>query len=64
MMPPVGVGYVRTSKKDQNPDLQGRGLEAAGCERIFEEQVNSHRAERPELCAALDYVREGDALVV
>jgi len=33
----VKVGYVRTSKKDQNPDLQRRDLEAFGCEKIFEE---------------------------
>ena len=30
MMPPVKVGYVRTSKKDQNPDLQRGALETAG----------------------------------
>lgn len=58
------VGYIRTSKKDQNPDLQRRELEAFGCERFFEEQISSRKAERPELLAALDYCREGDALVV
>ena len=58
------VGYIRTSKKDQNPDLQRRELEAFGCERIFEEQVSSRNADRPELRAALEYCREGDELVV
>ena len=58
------VGYVRTSKKDQNPDLQRRELSAFGCERIFEEQISSRKADRPELRAAIDYCREGDALVV
>jgi DNA invertase Pin-like site-specific DNA recombinase len=60
----VKVGYVRTSKKDQNPDLQRRELEAFGCEKIFEEQVSSRKANRPELGLALEYCREGDALVV
>jgi DNA invertase Pin-like site-specific DNA recombinase len=58
------VGYVRTSKKDQNPDLQRRDLEAFGCERIFEEQISSRKEDRPELRAAMDYCREGDELVV
>ncbi len=58
------VGYIRTSKKDQNPELQRRGLLTAGCEKIFEEQISSRKADRPELRAALGYVREGDVLVV
>ena len=58
------VGYIRTSKKDQNPQLQRRDLLAAGCEKIFEEQISSRKADRPQLRAALEYVRKGDALVV
>ena len=61
---PVKVGYIRTSKKDQNPELQRRDLLAAGCEKIFEEQISSRKADRPQLRAALEYVRKGDALVV
>jgi DNA invertase Pin-like site-specific DNA recombinase len=60
----VKVGYIRTSKKDQNPELQRRELLAFGCERIFEEQVSSLKADRPELRAALEFCRKGDALVV
>lgn len=60
----MDVGYIRTSKKDQNPELQRRDLEAIGCERIYEEQVSSRKEGRPELRAALDYCREGDRLVV
>ena len=58
------VGYIRTSKKDQNPELHRRDLLAAGCEKLFAEQISSRKADRPELRAALEYVREGDALVV
>ncbi len=60
----MNVGYVRVSKCEQNPDLQRRELEAAGCERIFEERTSSRKADRPQLKAAIDYCREGDALVV
>lgn len=60
----IDIGYIRISKKDQNPDLQRRELRAFGCKRVFEEQISSRKADRPELQAALDYCREGDRLVV
>ena len=49
------VGYIRVSKREQNPDLQRRELEAAGCERVFEERISSRKADRPQLRAAIDY---------
>lgn len=60
----MNVGYARVSRQDQNPDLQRREPEAAGCERIFEEKVSSRKETRPVLQEALDYVRAGDVLVV
>jgi DNA invertase Pin-like site-specific DNA recombinase len=60
----VKVGYIRTSKKDQNPDLQRKVLLAFGCEKVFEEQMSSRKEDRPVLRAAMNYCREGDELVV
>jgi DNA invertase Pin-like site-specific DNA recombinase len=59
------VGYARTSSLAQVAGLeaQERDLRAAGCEKIFSEQVSSV-AERQQLEAALDYVREGDTFAV
>jgi DNA invertase Pin-like site-specific DNA recombinase len=59
------VGYARTSSLAQVAGLeaQERDLRAAGCEKIFQEQVSSV-AERQQLEAALDYVREGDCFCV
>lgn len=59
------VGYARTSTTEQVAgfEAQERDLRAAGVERIFAEQVSSV-AVRPELEAALDFVREGDVFVV
>ncbi|CAA9477884.1 MAG: hypothetical protein AVDCRST_MAG05-1079 [uncultured Rubrobacteraceae bacterium] len=57
------VGYIRTSRKDQNPDLQRRDLRAFGCEKVFEEQVLSRKEDRPELGAAVVHGREDDELV-
>jgi DNA invertase Pin-like site-specific DNA recombinase len=58
------VGYARVSTLDQKPTLQIDALKAAGCTRIFIEKASGAQRERPELSAALDYIREGDTLVV
>lgn len=58
------VGYARVSTQDQNPDLQLDALKAAGCEKVFVEKASGAQRERPELKAALEYLRAGDALVV
>ena len=59
------VGYARTSTVEQRAgfEAQRRELEAAKCEKIFEEQVSSI-AERRELNNVLDFGREGEVLVV
>jgi DNA invertase Pin-like site-specific DNA recombinase len=59
------VGYARTSTVDQTAgfEAQERDLKAAGVEKVFAEQVSSV-AERSQLEAALDYVRNRDVLVV
>jgi len=59
------VGYARTSTAEQEAGLeaQRRELAGAGCEKVFAEQVSSV-AQRAQLAAALDFVREGDTLVV
>lgn len=61
------IGYARTSTLDQTAGLeaQERGLVAAGCEKIFTEQVSSmDMAKREKLEEALEFAREGDVLVV
>lgn len=60
------VGYARTSTTDQKAGLEAqlRDLEAAGCTKVFHEELSSVSAKRPQLEATLDWVREGDTLVV
>jgi DNA invertase Pin-like site-specific DNA recombinase len=58
------IGYARVSTHDQNPALQLDALNAAGCDRIFEEKASGAQRDRPELKAALDYMRDDDVLVV
>ncbi len=60
------IGYARTSTLDQVAGLEAqvRDLRAAGCEKLFVEQVSSvDVAAREKLAQAIDYVREGDVLV-
>src|ERR1700735_5516363 len=59
------VGYARTSSLAQVAGLeaQERELRGAGCDKIFREQLSSV-AQREQLEAALDYVREGDTFTV
>lgn len=61
------IGYARTSTHDQTAGLeaQTRDLQAAGVEKLFSEQVSSvDRQRRAKLAEAIDYLREGDTLVV
>jgi len=59
------IGYARSSTIDQEAGYQAqiRALKIAGCDKVFSEKVSSV-AQRTHLEAALDYCREGDALVV
>lgn len=65
-MTAVLIGYARTSTIDQKAglDAQLRDLKAAGCTKIFSEQLSSVADQRPELERALEFVREGDILIV
>jgi len=58
------VGYARVSTRDQTVALQLDALKTAGCARMFEETASGAQRDRPQLAAALDYMRAGDTLVV
>jgi len=60
------VGYARTSTTNQKAGLeaQRRDLKVAGCTKIFHEELSAVATNRPELDRALDYVREGDTMIV
>jgi DNA invertase Pin-like site-specific DNA recombinase len=58
------VGYARVSTADQTLNLQTDALKKAGCTKIFTDTASGAKAERQGLEEALNYVREGDTLVV
>lgn len=58
------VGYARVSSAGQDYDTQVERLTAAGATKIFSEKQSGLDDDRPELARCLDYVREGDTLIV
>lgn len=58
------VGYARVSTADQDLSIQLSALHAAGCEKVFSEKRTGTNAQRDELNAVMDFVREGDVLLV
>src|SRR4249920_1261991 len=58
------IGYARVSTKDQILDLQMDALEKAGCVKIFSEHVSGAKARMPQFDACMEFLREGDTLVV
>jgi DNA invertase Pin-like site-specific DNA recombinase len=58
------VGYARVSTIDQDPTLQLDALAAAGCAKVFEDRASGARADRAGLRSALEYLRDGDVLIV
>ena len=59
------IGYARVSSSGQSLEVQRDQLLAAGCSRIFEEKRSGLSQDgREQLALALDYVRDGDVLIV
>jgi DNA invertase Pin-like site-specific DNA recombinase len=55
------VGYVRVSTVDQST---ARQLEGVQLDRVFEDKASGKDRNRPQLSALLQFVREGDTVVV
>ena len=55
------IGYVRVSTLDQNTERQLDGIEL---DRTFTDKASGKDTQRPQLQAALEYVRDGDTFVV
>ncbi len=58
------VGYARVSTAEQSLALQQDALAAAGCGRVYTDVASGALDDRDGLAEALDYVRQGDTLVV
>lgn len=59
------VGYARVSSEGQSLDIQHEALSDAGCDKVFSEKMSGRSTlDRERLAFALDFVREGDTLIV
>ena len=58
----ANIGYARVSSVGQTLDVQLGKLQH--CDKIFQEKRSGASSKRPRLRACLEYIREGDALVV
>ncbi|MCR4467790.1 recombinase family protein [Burkholderia sp. SCN-KJ] len=55
------IGYIRVSTVDQSTERQ---LEGVDLDKVFTDKASGKDTERPQLQAALDYLRDGDTLTV
>lgn len=58
------IGYARVSSTGQDYETQIDKLRAAGAEKLFSEKQSGLDKDRPELAKCMDYVREGDTLLI
>ncbi|WP_374023216.1 recombinase family protein [Mycobacterium sp. HNNTM2301] len=58
------IGYTRVSTVMQTLDQQNAALEAAGTTKTFSDTMSGARDDRPGLAALMEYLREGDTVVV
>ena len=55
------IGYIRVSTTPQNIDRQ---LDGVKLDKTFIEKASGKDTNRPQLQAMLDYIRDGDKIVV
>jgi DNA invertase Pin-like site-specific DNA recombinase len=55
------VGYIRVSSLDQNTERQ---LDGIALDKVFTDKASGKDTHRPQLQAAMEYLREGDHLVI
>ena len=58
------IGYIRVSTEHQETARQQEIMGDYQVDRIFSEKISGANADRPQLKAMLDYVREGDTLYI
>lgn len=60
----MNIAYVRVSTAEQNEGRQKEALSKYEIDKWFEEKVSGKNADRPELKALREFVREGDTVFV
>lgn len=58
------IGYIRVSTQEQDTARQDAKINSTTCDKIFTEKISGKSADRPQLKAMMEYVREGDTVIV
>lgn len=58
------VGYVRVSSQEQNTARQDELMKQLGVEKIYTDKTSGKSMDRPELNKMMEFVRQGDVLIV
>ena len=58
------IGYVRCSSATQNPERQEVLMERLGVDKVYIDMCSGKNMQRPQLQAMLDFMREGDTIIV
>lgn len=58
------IGYVRCSSTTQNPERQEVLMERLGVDKVYVDMCSGKNMQRPQLQSMLDFMREGDTIIV
>ncbi|WP_409967188.1 recombinase family protein [Bengtsoniella intestinalis] len=58
------IGYIRVSTQEQNTIRQEALMEALGVDEVYIDRISGKNTNRPELRKMMDYVRQGDTVIV
>jgi len=58
------IGYIRISTTDQNTARQEVLMHELGVEQVYIDRMSGKNTDRPELKRMMNYVREGDVVIV
>lgn len=58
------IGYVRVSTKEQNTARQEEIMKTLGVDKVYIDKMSDKDMERPALHEMMNYVREGDSVIV
>ena len=58
------IGYIRISSADQNTARQEVLMQELGVEQVYIDRMSGKNTDRPELKRMMNYVREGDTVIV
>ena len=58
------IGYARVSSTGQSLEVQLDKLNQAKCDRIYKEKRSGRTADRLEFQSCMNYLREGDTLII